>query len=233
MLSKLKGALETKTGTYSAYIILSCLFTAELSVIHSKFMLDIDITPLAFVMPTAAGILFGYLMARIKILSDEMTTMAHTDGLTKIYNRLHFNNFLEAEIDKVKRYGSTFSIIFFDLDHFKQINDTHGHMVGDEILENVAEIISIANRSSDIFARYGGEEFIILAASTNMKGAYDHALRLKTDIEQHRFSIGRVTCSFGVTEFIAGSDTLATLIERADAALYDAKAEGRNCVIKR
>jgi len=168
-----------------------------------------------------------------KVLSDRMTEMAHTDTLTETYNRLHFNDFLEAEIDKVKRYGGTFSIIFFDLDHFKQINDTHGHNIGDNILKEVTDIIKSANRSSDIFARYGGEEFVILAASTNMRGAYDHAKRLKRDIEQHQFSIGRVTCSFGVTEFIPGSDTMTTILERADAALYDAKAEGRNCVMKR
>ena len=222
MINKFRELTEHKGAIYAAYIFLSCLFTAELNIIHSKFLLGIDLTATSFVMPTAAGVLFGYLLAHIKLLSDQMTEMAYTDSLTKIYNRLHFNHFLEAEIDKVKRYGGTFSIIFFDLDHFKQINDTYGHLVGDKILEDVTDIISKANRSSDIFARYGGEEFIILTASTNIKGAYDHAQRLKRDVEQHRFDIGRVTSSFGVTEFIPETDTLSTLIERADAALYDA-----------
>lgn len=222
-----------KARIYAAYIFLSCLFTAELNIIHAKFLLNIELTALSFIMPAAAGILFGYLLAHVKLLSEQMTEIAHTDALTKIYNRLHFNNLLETEIDKVKRYGGMFSIIFFDLDHFKQINDSHGHVIGDKILEEIATIITSANRSSDVFARYGGEEFIILAASTNIQGAYEHAQRLKQDIEQHQFSIGRVTSSFGVTEFIPETDTLSSLIERADAALYDAKAEGRNCVVKR
>lgn len=233
MINKFRQLLAHKFTTYAAYMFLSCLFTAELNVIHSKFLLDIELTPLSFVMPVAAGMLFGCLLAHIKLLSDQMTKMAYTDSLTHIYNRLHFNHFLEAEIDKVKRYGGTFSIIFLDLDHFKMINDTYGHSVGDKILQDVSSIIASANRISDIFARYGGEEFIVLTASTNIKGAYEHAQRLKKEVEQHQFSIGRVTCSFGVTEFIPGVDTMLSLIERVDAALYDAKAEGRNCVMKR
>lgn len=233
MINKFRQLLAHKIATYAAYIFLSCLFTAELNVIHSTFMIDVKLTVLSFVMPMAAGMLFGYLLAHIKVLSEQMTEMAYTDSLTHIYNRLHFNHLLEAEIDKVKRYSGTFSIIFFDLDYFKQINDSHGHVVGDEVLKDVSSIINKANRSSDIFARYGGEEFVILASSTNIEGAYGHALRLQQDIEQHQFSIGRVTCSFGVTEFIQGMDTQLSLIERADAALYDAKAEGRNCVMKR
>lgn len=233
MISKLKELLQRKEAIYTAYLLLSCTFTAELNIIHSKFIIGAELTAVSFIMPTAAGIMFGYLLAYNRMLSDQMTKMAYTDSLTGLYNRLHFNHFLESEIDKVKRYGSRFSIIFFDLDHFKQINDTHGHASGDSILKEIALIISRANRSSDIFGRYGGEEFVILTASTNIKGAYEHALRLKQDVEQHQFSIGRVTCSFGVTEFIPETDTLSTLIERADAALYDAKAKGRNCVMKR
>jgi diguanylate cyclase (GGDEF)-like protein len=233
MLDKLRKSLQRKEAIYTAYIILSCAFTAELNIVHSKFIIGAEITAVSFIMPGLAGILFGYLLAYNRMLSDQMRKMAYTDSLTGLYNRLHFNQFLEAEIDKSKRYGSKLSIIFFDLDHFKQINDTHGHVVGDNILKEIALIISEANRSSDIFARYGGEEFIILAASTNIKGAHDHARRLKQDVEQHQFSIGRVTCSFGVTELIPETDTLSTLIERADAALYDAKAAGRNCVMKR
>lgn len=214
-------------------MLLSCLFTIELNVIHSKFFLKIDLSLLSFVMPVIAGLLFGYILATNKVLSDQLSQLAYTDPLTKAYNRLHFNNFVNSEIDKVNRYGGTFSIIFFDLDHFKQVNDTAGHPAGDLVLQQVSEIVSNTNRSSDIFARYGGEEFIIMAAATDIKGAYDHAQRLRWDIEQHPFSVGRVTCSFGVTEFRPGSDTLSTLIERTDSALYEAKSSGRNCVARR
>ncbi len=222
-----------QTFVYPVYMFLSCLLTAELNVIHTKFLLGVELTVISFLMPTAAGMLFGYTLARIKALSNQMAEMAYTDSLTEIYNRLHFNNFLRAEIDKVKRYGGNCSIIFLDIDQFKQINDSHGHSAGDEILKELSSIVSSANRSTDIFARYGGEEFIIMAASTNIDGAFDHAQRLQQDIEQRQFSTGQVTCSFGVTEFIPETDTLASLIKRVDEALYDAKAEGRNCVVKR
>lgn len=233
MVDKLRELLQRKEAIYTAYVVLSCMFTAELNIVHSKFIIGTEITAASFIMPVFAGIMFGYLLAHNRMLSDQMTEMAYTDSLTGLYNRLHFNHYLESEIDKAKRYGGKLSIIFFDLDHFKQINDSHGHVAGDNILKEIALIISKANRSSDIFGRYGGEEFIIVATSTNIKGAYDHARRLKKDVEQHQFCIGRVTCSFGVTEFIPETDTLSTFIERADAALYDAKAAGRNCVMKR
>lgn len=233
MVNKIKEIQPRNASIYASHMLLSCLFTAGLNIVHSKLMLNIELTPLSFLMPTAAGILFGYLLARVRLLSNMMTEMAYTDSLTNTYNRLHFNHILEAEIDKVKRYGGTFSVIFFDLDHFKLINDSHGHVIGDKVLEEISAVIARANRSSDLFARYGGEEFIILAGSTNIKGAYDHALRLKRDMEQHQFCVGRVTCSFGVTEFIAGTDNSDTLMERVDAALYKAKANGRNCVVKR
>lgn len=221
---------NNKIFIYVIYMSFACIFTAELNVIHARFLLNIELTYLSFIMPTLAGILFGYLLARIKLLGEQLEKIAYTDSLTGVFNRLHFNHLLEAEMNKVKRYGGLLSIIFFDIDHFKQINDTHGHPTGDEVLKEVTKVIAGANRSSDIFARYGGEEFIILAASTNKEGAMEHAQRLKQDIEQHRFQIGRVTASFGVTEFDSSSDDQKSLLERTDKALYQAKSDGRNCV---
>jgi diguanylate cyclase (GGDEF)-like protein len=221
---------NNKTFIYAAYISLACIFTAELNVVHARFLLGIELSFLSFIMPSFAGILFGYLLARVKLLGEQLEEIAYTDSLTQIYSRLHFNRLLESEIDKAKRYGGQLSIIFFDIDHFKQINDTHGHPTGDVILKEIADVISSANRSSDIFARYGGEEFIILTASTNIEGAMEHAQRLKQDIEQHRFPIGRVTASFGVAGFDPASDDQESLLDRADKALYQAKSDGRNCV---
>jgi len=132
-----------------------------------------------------------------------------------------------------KRYGGTFSIIFFDLDHFKKVNDNFGHLVGDGVLEQITEIVSKANRSADIFARYGGEEFIILTPETDLSGASIHAERLRNDIEKFNFqTIGHITSSFGVTEFNAEKDTPETLFDRVDKALYRAKNYGRNRVEK-
>ncbi len=220
-----------KVLVYFLYIAISCLFTSGLNIIHAEYMLNIPLTPAAFITPIIAGLLFGYLLARIKLLHQQMSLMAYTDPLTNIYNRLHFGHFLDAEIDRVKRYGGTFSIIFFDLDRFKEVNDEYGHLVGDEVLKRVTEIVEKANRNADIFARYGGEEFIILAPATDIAGARVHAERLRKDIEHHRFSeISHLTCSFGVAEYKPDADDVTSLFKRADTALYNAKKLGRNRV---
>lgn len=220
-----------KVLVYFLYIAISCLFTSGLNIIHAEYMLNIPLTPAAFITPIIAGLLFGYLLARIKLLHQQMSLMAYTDPLTNIYNRLHFGHFLDAEIDRVKRYGGTFSIIFFDLDRFKEVNDEYGHLVGDEVLKRVTEIVEKANRNADIFARYGGEEFIILAPATDIAGARAHAERLRNDIEHHRFSeISHLTCSFGVAEYKPDADDVTSLFKRADTALYNAKKLGRNRV---
>jgi diguanylate cyclase (GGDEF)-like protein len=217
--------------TYVFYVSLSCCLTIILNIVHTVYALKIEFTPVSFVIPTFAGLLFGLLLAHIKILSAKLSKIAYTDSLTHIYNRLHFAHFLDIEIDKAKRYGSKFSIIFFDLDHFKKVNDNYGHMVGDEVLEEITKIVSRANRSADIFARYGGEEFIILTPETDISGALIHAERLRNEIEKYEFDkVGHITSSFGVTEFITEKDSVETLLDRADKALYLAKEYGRNRV---
>ena len=219
--------------TYLLYISLCSFLTAILNIIHTRYVLRIEFTANAFIIPLLAGIIFGTMVAHIKVLSDQLSKMAYTDSLTHIYNRLHFAHFLDAEIDKVKRYGGTFSVIFFDLDHFKDVNDNYGHLTGDEVLEQITDIVSSANRNADIFARYGGEEFIILTPETDLSGALIHAERLRNDIEKFEFpTVGHVTSSFGVTEFKIETDTVESLMDRVDKALYLAKEYGRNRVEK-
>jgi diguanylate cyclase (GGDEF)-like protein len=230
-------AINTKSKnsllTYLLYTSMSCFFTSALNIIHTEYILQIRLTPVSFIIPLFTGLLFGLMLAKIKVLSEKLSTMAYTDSLTKIYNRLHFAHFLDAAIDNSKRYGGTFSIIFFDLDHFKDVNDNYGHLVGDEVLEEVTSVVSKANRSADIFARYGGEEFIILAPSTDISGALIHAERLRGEIERHEFrTAGHITSSFGVTTFAPETDSLESLLERVDKALYMAKEYGRNRVEK-
>ena len=222
-----------KLFSYLLYVSMCCFITAVLNIVHTVYVLKIDVTAASFFIPILAGLLFGYMLAHIKILSEKLSQMAYTDSLTHIYNRLHFAHFLDAEIDKVKRYGGRFSIIFFDLDHFKEVNDKFGHLAGDGVLEKITEIVAKANRSADIFARYGGEEFIILTPETDLSGASIHAERLRNDIEKFDFqNVGHITSSFGVTEFNAETDSVEKLLERADKALYMAKEYGRNRVEK-
>ena len=230
---EIKRTTRRSLTFYLLYISLACSLTVILNIVHTTLILNIELVSASFIIPIFVGLLFGSMLAHIKSLSERLRDIAYTDSLTHIYNRLHFAHFLDAEIDKSKRYDSKFSIIFFDLDHFKEVNDNYGHLAGDEVLERVTDIVSKANRSADIFARYGGEEFIILTPETDLSGALVHAERLRSDIERYQFkSVGRVTSSFGVTEFNPDSDNVETLLERADKALYLAKEYGRNRVEK-
>lgn len=157
--------------------------------------------------------------------------LAMKDPLTKVYNRLKFDEFFSREINRVNRYKSKFSIILFDIDYFKKINDTYGHDVGDCVLVRLCEMIQQRLRDCDIFARWGGEEFIILTPATDKKGALHLAEALRALVEKATFPmVGHVTCSFGVCEYEEGMSK-EKMVKRADEALYKAKREGRNRVI--
>ena len=221
---------QNNTGIYIRYIITSCLLTAFLNTIHS-YIIDISIKSTSFIIPVIAGLIFGYLLARNRILSRNLKMLAHTDMLTSVYNRMMFEHLLEAEILKTNRYAGTFSIIFLDVDHFKQVNDQFGHQVGDMVLSDLSHLIKKVNRLSDITARYGGEEFIILSIASNISDTVKHAERLRRAIEMHSFdTVNKITCSFGIAEFKKEIDSKESLLKRADDALYEAKQNGRNRV---
>lgn len=152
-----------------------------------------------------------------------------TDHLTQIFNRLKFENVLHAEIQRARRHNRIFSLIMFDIDHFKKINDSFGHEAGDNVLRKLAQIISVHIRAVDMFARWGGEEFVILVVETHVEDAKSFAEKLRKDIESTSFSSGSLTCSFGVTEYCKADDN-STILKRADEALYEAKRNGRNLV---
>ncbi len=161
---------------------------------------------------------------------EEIKQLAETDFLTNIYNRRIFLRFLEAEIYKAKRYSREFSLIMFDIDHFKAVNDTHGHDAGDYVLKTTVDVIKRNIRVSDIVARYGGEEFIIIQPETTIEGAKVSAEKIRTLIEQNNFDkVKRITISIGVTMF-KENDTVNSIVKRVDEALYKAKNNGRNRV---
>lgn len=156
--------------------------------------------------------------------------LAMKDPLTDIYNRLKFFDALNDQVERSQRYGHSLSLIMFDIDHFKKVNDTYGHPVGDYVLRTIADIVKKNIRKPDIFARYGGEEFVILLPDTGIAGAQDVAEKLRQDFEDYKFhDVGRVTCSLGVSELNIGED-VDLLIKKADQALYVAKQLGRNQV---
>ena len=157
--------------------------------------------------------------------------LATIDKLTSIYNRYMIDNSLAEQIEIAKRYDKHLSIIFFDIDHFKKVNDIYGHKVGDMVLRNLAELVKNKKRKSDIFGRWGGEEFILVLPETDINQAACIAETLREEIEKfHFYTVEHITCSFGATQ-IKKDDTLDTLMKRVDEALYRAKNEGRNKVV--
>lgn len=160
--------------------------------------------------------------------NKRLEKLASIDNLTQIYNRRMIDEFLKTEIDIAKRYKRELSLIIFDIDYFKSVNDTFGHLVGDKVLIETAKLISKNLRKADVFGRYGGEEFIIICTETNLNSAYLLAEKLRINIEKHLFDeVGQKTISLGVSKLNA-ADTFDSLIKKADSALYDSKNRGRN-----
>ena len=167
-------------------------------------------------------------------LFSEVQELALTDSLTKIFNRRRFFELAEQEFDRSQRYDRPFSLIMFDIDHFKKVNDTYGHSVGDVVLQRVAEICKGALRDVDIIARYGGEEFVILLPETTATEAQLMAERLRQLMARSTMEIAAikidVTLSFGVVEIDKDCKNIEELIDRSDQAQYHSKNSGRNCV---
>jgi diguanylate cyclase (GGDEF)-like protein len=171
------------------------------------------------------------------MLQDAMAKLADSssrDGLTGVHNRRYLENHLASEYDRARRYGTHFSVAMFDLDHFKHVNDTYGHLGGDAVLVDVSRRVVELLRSSDMCGRYGGEEFAVVLPETNLEGARQFGERLRTFIAQVPVDFDGqeipVTCSIGVTQFDPGMGSYHMLIHQADLALYASKTGGRNRV---
>jgi diguanylate cyclase (GGDEF)-like protein len=165
-----------------------------------------------------------------------LSSAAHTDALTKIYNKRYLLEILEVEFKRAKALHTDFSLLFFDLDHFKKVNDTYGHDAGDHVLKEFAMLVRANHiRPKDVFARYGGEEFVLLLGNTGVKDAADIGERIRSAIETHAFIYeGKrmpVTTSMGVAELKTGIESANTLLKHADQALYAAKSAGRNRIV--
>ena len=164
--------------------------------------------------------------------SNRFESRATFDPLTNVYNRGKFNELTNEYYKLFRRYDKPLSFALFDLDFFKKVNDTYGHLIGDETLKRFASIISETSRETDIFARWGGEEFVLLMPQTNLDQAYIAAEKLRHLVAQTPFKeVGQITCSIGISQFRKG-DTIDDVIKRVDDALYEAKNSGRNKVVK-
>ncbi|HEX7726271.1 MAG TPA: PleD family two-component system response regulator [Rhizomicrobium sp.] len=164
--------------------------------------------------------------------------MAITDQLTGLHNRRYMARHLDSLISNAQKSNKPLAFLIMDIDHFKSVNDTHGHDIGDEVLREFANRISANIRGIDLACRYGGEEFVVVMPDTDVDFAYTIAERLRQGVETTPFEISRmpgslkVTISIGIAASLGGDDNAEKLLHRADQALYRAKREGRNRVIK-
>lgn len=162
----------------------------------------------------------------------ELEVLSVTDKLTNISNRRQIDETLHLETEKSSRYDNPLSIILIDIDHFKRVNDTYGHQIGDEVLKSVAKIMKNNIRKIDFIGRFGGEEFMIICPETGKDGAMSLAEDIRRKVEEHTFdTVNRVTISLGVTTYDKERDDASSLFKKCDAALYLAKDAGRNRVV--
>lgn len=162
---------------------------------------------------------------------DELARIASTDPVTRIFNRKKIDDSLAVELRRAGRYGRQLAVIMVDIDHFKQVNDDHGHLVGDQVLYELAVMVAGRVRKTDIFGRYGGDEFLIICPEIGVEQAAALGDAIRVRVSEHPFGDGvPLTTSIGVAQFVPG-DTRETLIARVDAAMYAAKRQGRSRVV--
>lgn len=171
------------------------------------------------------------ILSELNEKNEALRNIANTDELTGAYNRHYFDKVIITEFERNNRYYESLSLLIFDIDHFKKVNDTWGHSVGDDVLTAVASVIKENIRKPDVFIRWGGEEFTILLPQTNLAGALAVGEKLRVMLENIEHpQVGKVTASFGVAERIMG-ESFESWFKRLDEALYKAKESGRNCVV--
>ncbi|MCG7497003.1 transporter substrate-binding domain-containing protein [Vibrio sp. Of7-15] len=166
----------------------------------------------------------------LKNYNRKLQELSETDSLTQVYNRRLLDDFLVKSESKASRYETPFSVILCDVDHFKEINDEHGHLIGDEVLVAIAALLKKNLRKADLLGRWGGEEFLIISTNTTAEQAAIVAEKLRVTIESHEFNHSNtVTASFGVSQYSKDSE-INQLLNDADEALYASKKKGRNAV---
>ena len=181
-------------------------------------------------------VIFKYLCGRNieSAYHEEIYRMTISDGLTAVSNVRYMNQFLEREFARSRRYGRDLCVLMLDIDHFKRINDELGHLTGDHVLREIAQLIGRRVRREELLARYGGEEFALVLPETQVDGALRYAEALRRLIENHVFkfegNVVRVTCSIGVAGFDPNMGKPMDLVRKADEKLYVAKRGGRNRV---
>jgi len=188
----------------------------------------------SLVLTPVLGVPVLRLVFNLEAARSKLNVLAIQDGLTGVYNRRHFMTVVQREWDRARRYGTPAALLLIDADYFKRINDSHGHLCGDELLRQIADAAGGSLRQADVLARFGGEEFIVFLPHTDPLGAVDVAERIRERVQAigvdwHGQRVA-TTVSIGVAQFRPDLLSLDWTIHEADTALYAAKAAGRNCV---
>lgn len=182
------------------------------------------------------GTIFYTLYKRSSRSIEELKEQSSMDKLTELYNRSYLEPFLESEIDTAKKKNQKVSVIMVDMDHFKEINDTYGHIAGDHVLMIFAQVVLKCIRKTDIIARYGGDEFLVVLPNTDTDTAKSVAERIREDVSEtyippvDNVVISSIHCSVGISTYPVHCDSKTSLIRTSDLALYMAKRSGRNCI---
>ena len=205
----------------------------QVEVVVDDVFLDLNITPLLDNANRYIGRLIVWRdISDLKRTQAKLEKLATIDGLTEVFNRRSFLEKAHLEINRASRHKNPLSVVLMDVDHFKNINDVHGHPSGDQVLINFARVCMENIREFDVFARFGGEEFALLMPETDDEQAYQVSERLRLSVAQSSIYVDDqaipVTVSLGLSEFSADADTLDDILRRADQALYHAKQSGRN-----
>ena len=243
-LKKGKKFAITFKNRFNKTIVISFIPIKNLSkntvayIVHYEFKHSIDVISsknnimivllsiLLFIVIVVLSKLFLNMQKRLEHIKE----FATHDELTKIYNRHGVYSLIDIKLKELSRYDKELSVIFFDIDFFKKVNDIYGHDIGDYILQTISKQIIINIRDIDIFGRWGGEEFIIFLSDVNVHKAIEIAEKLRAHIEQYNFdNVENITCSFGVVQ-IKKDEQHAQYLKRVDQCLYAAKESGRNCV---
>ncbi len=226
------GVLQDKNIEQLYQIQKACWESADKTANAASAIAEVKHKRLVYTLTSISLINFILLSIALFLIYTEVKNKLEVnvlqDPLTQLYNRTHLFHELKSRIKSFERSPHPFSIIFIDIDHFKEINDTYGHHIGDTILQGFASIMKESLRDEDSAFRYGGEEFIILARFSDSSQAHKLCERLRQRIEDHNFGLIRpITISLGLCEYSEGCK-IDTLISHADNAMYRAKRQGRN-----
>ena len=228
---RLRARVALGVGVLLLSAFVGLYLTVPAIVLDTSVNRPLSIINIVIPLLALGSIAFHFRLASMDV-EQTVAALAATDPLTGLANRRHMTQRLREEESRAARAHSTFCVILADIDHFKRINDTSGHDVGDRVLVDLAGIFAQTLRAQDIVARWGGEEFLVMLPETKLPAAWEVAERLRRAVETHRFSagadVGTVTVTLGVAEY---DSSLSACLKLADDALYYGKANGRNRVV--